>query len=66
MEKQTYQDIKKSIYKWRENNIEMYREIQKGYQKANYEKYKDSVLERKKKQYAIKKEMDIFRKILLN
>ena len=31
-------NIKKNIYKWRENNKEQYNELQKNYSKSYYEK----------------------------
>ena len=46
-----YQHYKASVYKWRQNNLDTYRNQQRKYQADNYDKYgyTDAIKERKRK-----------------
>lgn len=53
---------KKAILKWRESNTDKYNEYMNNYIKTKYRAKKNTY---RMKTYYLKKEMDIFRKILL-
>lgn len=62
-----YQDNKESIYKWREENLDVYREQQRLYQQKHYKKYYDEVRKEKKRIYYLwKKEVSRLNNILLD
>lgn len=65
MNQSKYNETKQSIYKWRDANIDKYRESQRNYQKEHYEENKAKISIQKKKAYMLKKELEIFRNILL-
>lgn len=54
----TYNDsIKANIYKWREHNAELYKELSKKHSKSYYERNRDVILERqRKKRVELKKQ----------
>lgn len=59
------ENTKQSHYKWRENNIDQYREYIKKGAKKYYESNKVEQQLKSLKKYYLKKEMNIFRHILL-
>ncbi len=63
--KPTYSEHKDSIYKWRNNNLDQYREQQRLYQQKHYKQigYTDKVKQRKKTYYLWKSEIN--RQLLL-
>jgi len=62
-----YQDNKESIYRWREENLNVYREQQRLYQQKHYKKYYDEVRKEKKRIYYLwKKEVSRLHNILLD
>jgi len=59
-------NIKKNIYKWRENNKEQYNELQKNYSKSYYEKNREDKNDKVLKRYYLNQEMKKFRNILID
>lgn len=59
------ENTKQSHYRWRENNIDQYREYIKKAAKKYYESNKVEQQLKSLKKYYLKKEMIIFRHILL-
>lgn len=56
---------KKAIKKWRDTNREQYNEYQLQISKRYYENNREKVLEKKSKEYLLKKQCKIFMNILL-
>ena len=62
----TYQQNKKSMYKWRENNSEAFRAYNKEYCKRYNAAHRDRLNLINKANYRYKKECVIFRNILFD
>lgn len=60
----TYQELKPSIYKWREANREVYNATMRRGAKKYYETHKDKKNIDALKRYYLKKELEVFRNIL--
>jgi hypothetical protein len=58
-------NTKKAHYKWRQNNIEQYRDYVNKGAKKYYQNNRESSNEKALKRYYLKKELEIFRNILL-
>jgi hypothetical protein len=62
-----YTELNKiAIYKWRESNIEEYRDYNKQYQRENSWKYRHAQQTRDRKRYYYEKERKEFLNILLD
>jgi hypothetical protein len=62
-----YDKTKQNEYnkKWREKNDEKWTEINRGLQQRFYEKHKEEKIQKVKGYYFLRKEMELFRRILL-
>ncbi len=59
------ESTKKSIYKWRENNMDAYREVVRKGAKKNYDKNKAAKIAKSLRRYYAQKEFKAFLNILL-
>lgn len=58
-------NIKKSIYKWRENNSTEFKDYMNSYMSDYYKTHSDYFKRKRRELYKFKKEAEIFRNILL-
>jgi hypothetical protein len=66
MPSETYQHNKQSIYKWRENNQDVYRAYVKTYSEKYNKENRNYINRKTLGNYYYKKEASIFRNILLD